>query len=238
MNVTDIFEDYCARVAQVHFQRKLIEDAVRREVARLHEQEHIRSELSMPAHEPFSTQNMSFKSATSGELRFYGFASSTARALIEAQIAVVNRQYQWLLVDAYELFEDYLEGIYASMAVTDKSSWPLRDFGEATIDELPGKNFDWYLEKSRNKKEVPYSILNRIRLKHPALGHVERANHLNVHLLVAVALIEQMRHHIVHTRGVVSKPDDFYAKVLNKQGCPTAAPHRMDTNSSSIPFCR
>lgn len=218
MDIESIFQDYCAKLAQVHTQRKLIEVVSQREITRLsqHEQ-HLQSE-GKPSNDTISAQNMSFHSAITGKRLFYGQRSSGTKDLIEAHVVAMNRQYQWLLVEAYELFEDYLQYVYAFTAFVDTSSWPLRDFGQATIDELPTKTFDWYLEQSHNKKEQPYSIMNRLRIKYPNLASFEQINELKKNLLLAVVLIEKMRHQIVHARGVVSDPNVFREKILKQAG--------------------
>ena len=52
-----------------------------------------------------------------------------------------NKQYQWLLAEAYELFEDCLEMLYAYAGYKNTDLWPLQDFGAVKFSELDSKKY-------------------------------------------------------------------------------------------------
>ena len=121
--------------------------------------------------------------------------------------------------EAYEEFEDFLERIYAYIGMTSRNAWYLEDFGRAKLSELDDKSFDWYLDRVRHKYRLRHrDLLTRIRDVYPELKSVEENNIYNVHVRVAVELIENLRHRIVHTRGIVRDRDDFVKNILEKSG--------------------
>jgi hypothetical protein len=129
-----------------------------------------------------------------------------------------NKQYQWLLSEAYEEYEDFIEGAYAYCGMKDISFWPLRDYGHITFSELKTKDFTWHVAKSRHKKDKPHSILSQFRNKFTNLVEIEKNNKLQVNLKLAVTLIEQLRHIIVHNGGKVASRSNFVDSVTRKCG--------------------
>lgn len=41
-----------------------------------------------------------------------------------------NKQYQWLLVEAYEAFIDFVDSLYATLGVNDNDFWDKKDLEE------------------------------------------------------------------------------------------------------------
>ena len=131
-----------------------------------------------------------------------------------------NRQYGWLLVEAYEEFEDFLERIYAWLGKHDWQAWRLGEFGNVRHAELSLQPFSWYLEAVKRKfAQDPKAILARLRELYPRLAEIEeRAKPLERNLRLRVELIANLRHKIVHARGTVSDRDGFVEHVLTKCG--------------------
>lgn len=80
--------------------------------------------------------------------------------------------------------------------------------------ELAEKDFEWFVSLAKNNRH----IRKRFRNKYPLLKRFEIKNKLDINLQLTIDLIEQLRHHIVHTSGVVSNKEDFIKKVLKKSG--------------------
>lgn len=216
MRIEEAFEVYSSKVAEVHIYRQAIRRAADQEVRRLHEQREKQQESGFSDSLKVSGQNMSFRTAETGAFHFYAFHDATIQELIDSLVKRTNRQYQWLLADTYELFEDYLEHAYACMGYSDNGAWPLRDYGGTCLPELGTKNYDYFLQQSQNKRERPYSIINQFRLKLPLIKRWELTNSLDTNLCLAIAVIEKMRHFIVHLRGEVNNKTKATKEILER----------------------
>ncbi len=96
--------------------------------------------------------NMSFRNAKTGDAIFYGFKELSIEDRYLHVLLHKNKQYQWLLAEAYEEFEDYIENAYAYYGSINNSFWPLRDYGNIFLSELKNKDFYWYVEQARKEK--------------------------------------------------------------------------------------
>lgn len=218
MKISDAFDAYTADVASVHSYRAAIQKAADREFEHLKGQETRRLQANMSPSQIVGMQNLSFRTADTGRHHFYAFKDITIQAQIDALVRQTNRQYQWLLAEAYELFEDFLENAYACAALENKNLWPLRDFGTLTFDELTSVTFDKLLELAKSKQGKPQTLLHPLREKLPRMKILETRNHLDVNLWFKINFIEKLRHHIVHTRGVVADKQQLTKDLLSKMG--------------------
>ena len=111
---------------------------------------------------------MLFQTLRMGNHIRYGFVKTDVEGQARRIAEHKNRQYGWLLVEAYEEFEDFLERIYAHIGKTDRNAWHLEDFGRAKLPELDEKPYDWYLKTVRRKYgQDPLDILTRLRQLYP-----------------------------------------------------------------------
>lgn len=218
MRVEDVFEVYSSKVAEVHIYRLAIKTAANQELQRLNTQIAIHLESGIADSLPVSLQNMSFLTAETGRHHFYALNHATTKHLIDSLVQRTNRQYQWLLVETYELFEDYLEQSYACMGFSENGTWPLRDFGGTYLPELEEKSYEYFLKQSQGKKDRPHSILNQFRSSLPHVKRFEVMNSLEINLNLALAIIEKMRHFIVHLRGVVNDREQAAKQILERAG--------------------
>jgi len=104
------------------------------------------------------------------------------------------------------------------MGFSNPTTWPLRDFGSVRWEELKAKEFDWFLQQARVKKDAPLSMLRQFREVLPRMKHVESNNRLDCNLLVAVTLVGHMRHFIVHAGGFVHDKPKFAHEIVSKLG--------------------
>lgn len=182
MKISDAFDAYTADVASVHSYRVAIQKSAEREFVHLKEQEARWQQANMSSSQIVGMQNLSFRTADTGRNHFYAFKDITIQAQIDALLRQTNRQYQWLLAEAYELFEDFLENAYACAALENKNLWPLRDFGALTFDDLTSVTFDKLLELAKSKKDKPQSLLHPLREKLQRMKVLETRNCLNANL--------------------------------------------------------
>lgn len=218
MNFTAIFDAYTNQVASVHAYLSTIRREADREFERLVGQKARQKEHNLPEDQIVSMGNHAFRTASAGEHFFYDFRDYTIDSQMESLVSRTNRQYQWLLVEAYELFEDFLEHAYAAAAMSNKDLWPLRDYGPITVEALDTVTFEFLLEQARAKKDKPQSLLNPLRNRLPLLRRFETENALKIDLWFAINLVEKLRHHIVHTKGLISSKADFVVQLHKKCG--------------------
>jgi len=91
-----------------------------------------------------SLHNMAFRSAKDGERIVFGQKKLSVEDHKLSVFLHKNKQYQWLLSEAYEEFEDCLKYLYAYAGSIDINFWPLADYGNISLNELPKKPFKWF----------------------------------------------------------------------------------------------
>ncbi|WP_033694614.1 MULTISPECIES: hypothetical protein [unclassified Pseudomonas] len=117
------------------------------------------------------------------------------------------KTYQWLLADAYEAFEDFVETVYADCGVRGSNLW-VRPEGWR---HEGSKKLSDYLKPRRKGSSTPYVQLNAFR---------ERSEHFRTHeakddskYRVVFVLIEKFRHLIVHEGGYCTNFESLMKKV-------------------------
>lgn len=203
MTLEEIFKQLSEKLVEVSLYQRAAKDAAKKELEFLSEQTKIISEMPDAAIFGKSTHAMYFYDPRTGTARNYAFRERSLDDRTKQVYFQKNKQYCWLLTEAYEEFEDFLERIYAFIGFQDNNAWPMSDYGKSKISDLNEKPFDWYLIKAINKKDIPQSILNHLRKNYPNLVAIETQNKLNVNLRVAINQILYLRHRIVHKSGKV-----------------------------------
>lgn len=218
MTLEEIFIRFGDRFTDIALYQRAAKNTAKKELEELNKYaEHLKTNPSMEKF-GFSVHSMHFNDPITGEARSYGYRKSSVSDRTLLVVKQKNKQYCWLLAEAYEEFEDYLESIYAYIGMRDNSTWLMSDYGNVSQSDLVSKDFDWYLERARNKRDAPQSILSRLRILYPELPTAEVNNKLNVNLKVAIELIERLRHIIVHKGGVTGSKKQFIEDVLKASG--------------------
>lgn len=225
MTILEILRNFTAAIADIEVYRNSVESAADREYCHLMQQKEIVANNGLIG--TIALHSMSFQDATSGRPIFYGFRNIAVDQAILNLVRHTNRQHQWFLAEAYELFEEFVKHAYAFMGMNDPTRWPLRDFGDIQLDEVQSKDYQWFLEQARAKRDAPLSMLRQFRKVLPRMASVEPDNRYNCDLRVAVTLVGQMRHQIVHAKGVILDKKAFAEKMIRKLGYSGAgmAPH-------------
>lgn len=161
-------------------------------------------------------KQFSFMSPYTGTKQVFAFKRTTIDEHLNNLTVYQNRQYQWILVEVYEFFEDYIEWVYACIGFIRNSFWIGSDFGDISISEIKNKDLNWFHSKSVSKKKAPHSILERFRHVVPNVSHIEIYNRNNTNYRLAITLVEHFRHIIVHYGGNFKNKDEFIKTVLNK----------------------
>lgn len=115
-----------------------------------------------------------------------------------------NKQMQWFLVEAYEMYEKFIEQLYAIMGYLDNNFWNVSDFGEIQLHDISNKNEEWFFKQTKKKNEKPYSIIKvfekRFSLKQYFDKKIPSSNYDFL-----MQLIAEFRHAIVHDKGFLDK---------------------------------
>lgn len=191
---------------QLHLTQEVVKGITKEEIRKLGKLEN----------QEISSNNFYYRPLEGGELNFYKYKTTSAEERVDFLVIYKDKQYQWLLAEAYEEFEDFLENIYAHIGFKDNNLWKCNDFGNTTINDLQSKDYVWFQEQSKQQK-IKY-ILNRLKDVFPEIKKIDQNNAMNVNLKLAIALIEQLRHVIVHKNGVVNVKEEFIKTVLEKAG--------------------
>jgi len=213
----EIFAEYSDRTAQKELYQRTVKAISQKELARLtdyyeHHKENRRVLEFAEGH------NMVFFDAKDGSVHYFAQMQRSVQDQIDSVVIHKNRQYQWLLAEAYEAFEDYLEDLYACIGFSDNNLWPMSDFGSVSIKELPGKDLQWYKERVGEKRRKPLSILNQLRKVFPEICRIEEQNIFGINLRLSIITVEMLRHIIVHNGGIVDDKDAFIEGILKKAG--------------------
>ena len=160
MELQEIFDNLSDKITQLQLYQRTIGKMTGEELKRLNEYyESFRDKPELLAR---SRHRMLFYDAKTGEARTFGRRGISVEDRMKAVVLHKNTQYQWLLVEAYEAFKDYIEDVYAYAGLFDKNLWPCRDFGSISISELNNKDFTWFRNQLSMKKDIR-SILNQFR---------------------------------------------------------------------------
>lgn len=217
MNIEEIFSAYTDKVADVHRFRWLTEGAADERLRALLEWKQKR-EAAGTTDGFVSTQAVRFPLALTGRKVLYGFHQLTVDDQVSALVRHTNRQHQWFLVEAYELFEEFLKHAYALSGFQDPTRWSSKDLGGLDSAQASGMSFDWFLARARTKTSLPRTALQPLRTAFPRLVEVESKNAFETDLYVSANLLAHMRHQIVHARGMIGDRRKFAEKVLDKLG--------------------
>lgn len=208
-----VYEEFADKITSIQQYQSIIKDNTRNELLALSKLE------ELPEDEDFySVQRMLFPCAKTGKYVSYGKVKRTVTNQREALHFHKNKQYQWLLSEAYETYEDFLEKLYACAGYFDHSLWPMSDFGNISIKELQEKPLSWYFSKTKKINKKPNSILNQLRKEIEAISNDEENNKTDSNYKFIINLIANMRHIIVHKSGNIISKDDFIEKVMSESG--------------------
>ena len=167
-----------------------------------------------------SHHNMTFRSLAEGRTIFYRALSRDSKQLRSDLLVHQNKQYQWLLADAYEWFADYIEFAYAAGGHAITTLW--RPFELRKLQEAHGANpsLDEYLEFSANSRETGdvFEKLNRFRTVFKTFRAAEERNLNYRSTRFVLVLVEMLRHVIVHNSGRVRDKQAFIERTLSRAG--------------------
>ena len=218
MDIREIYKQFTVAMTHIELYQRTALKTSQQELLAIDSQEVSCATSQRKRIFPFSAHNTYFLHAKSGEDCVLGGTIVTLEHRILDVTIRRNKQYLWLLAEAYEHLEDLFEYVYAFCGHKNPENWPLGDFGSITLSQLHELDYDWHLGRAKQKKGAPHSLLQQLRNTFPELGATERKNKLKVDLKFMMIFIEELRHSIVHRGGVVQDLEIFRSKVFKTAG--------------------
>lgn len=152
--------------------------------------------------------NFHYRSPSSGGDLMLSTQKLSYENCIELNTLHKLKIYQWLLTEAYEAFEDYVEKSYAYCGLEGLSVWhPLANWAHEG-----SKDINVYLKCSEELKKGPYEHLNRLRDCSNHFARYETNNQLGNNYRVILVLTEKLRHLIVHNGGYCDNFNQLISK--------------------------
>lgn len=143
--------------------------------------------------------NFLFKDYGSGQLKSLAFSEFTIGDFKRIELELKNRQYQLLLLNAFEAFEKYLK--WAKSCITTNSS------------------------KQKTERFSPTKFIITLHKTIPVISTIIKSRNENnpefldeINLFLTFSLIEQLRHQITHTSGYAEDKSIFIKNCLERIG--------------------
>ncbi|WP_310557681.1 hypothetical protein [Flavobacterium sp.] len=218
MKLDEIFDEYILKSEQLILAKRSINEIAVNEIKRLHQKKEKEQDVTGNKNSTHSVDFFLIQDIKSGETIRYKNIRSTVDENIKQIVLHKNKQYQWILTESFEIFREYLIKSYAYLGYKDKNIWQLKDYGSIVLSELESKDYSFFLEQAKTKKDIPDSILTKFRNVFPEYKNLEICNKLEKNLRFEINVIEHFRHIIVHCGGQTTEKEILIEKILKKSG--------------------
>ena len=129
MEIEGIFNSYSNTMAQIYLSQRSVQNSAKKEFSEIVSYEtslNVNPELKDISS---SLHNMTFRTAQNGAPYFFSHQKISIDDKKKAIVFHKNKQYQWLLAEAYEVFVDFVEHAYAFAGHANNDFWLLSDYG-------------------------------------------------------------------------------------------------------------
>ena len=212
MNIDDIRTLFTNSIAEIILDKTNFFHATKTEFNIINKSEQYSNERNA-SNITVAMHNMSFICFETKRPIFYHFRELTHEDMKQNIRHRKNRQYQWLIAEAYEKFEEFIENIYAYLGSPELDFWSLSDYGNITFHELKQCDYEWYLKQAKARKGGASGIFKNIYKKFQIT-----VCYNEIPLNILIGFIEKMRHIIVHKRGTVASKENFFKDVFSSVG--------------------
>jgi len=213
IHIKAIFEEFEQDVLELSFYADIVQESYNKYLSEI--EEHVKNHLNMDFHSskrPVYFDILNQHKKIISDLRVEKTLEQTSNDIFFHY----NKQMQWFLVEAYEMYEKFIEKLYAVMGYLDNNFWNASDFGEIQLCDIANKDKKWFFEQISNKKEKPYSILKTFE-KRFNLAKYSNKKTPDINYQFLMQLISEIRHAIVHERGFLDRIA-IKDKLIKKQG--------------------
>ena len=212
MNPELIWENFSSSMADIVLSQRATKELSDIQLRKFNEQENLRKEQGLED-DYCSMHNMSFIDHRIGSRIFYSFKKLTIAERMTKVVLKKNREYQFLIMEAYEKFEDSIENIYAYLGENNINFWPLSEFGNKKYNEISSLDFAYYRERAEKRKGGAISIAKMLIERFDCDCVVDQIN-----LKHSIIFIEKIRHIVVHRAGITSEKQSFLEAVAKECG--------------------
>lgn len=144
-----------------------------------------------------------YLSEESGKKKYFGSRKYDKNQFFTELLLIRNRQYQWMLVEAFEEFKIYIEEQSSLICESAKVSSKVRDE---------------FKKKIENQRDSPSCLLNSMRSYLEGFSRSESRYGSDLNLRFAYTLVRVLREYIVHKRGLVVSVEEFTNRVIKDSG--------------------
>ena len=214
----EIFNKFKENIVQINFYQSFTKSISNITLKKLFEQHEIAKKSNRESSITQMTSMLCPSLLDAGKLINLGTKEKTIQDLKKDLFFYQNRQYQWLLAESYEAFEDYIKNLYAYLCYLDNSFWSNKNFINIEKDEVKKKDFEWFVTYDIKKNYKTDVVIKLIRNKIPLLKKFEEKNSQGINYDFMIILISMLRHIIVHRKGFVKDKQKFIEYVLTHIG--------------------
>ena len=148
-------------------------------------------------------ENYYYLSECTGKKEYFGSRVYEKETFVAKLIDIRNRQYQWMLAEAYEEFKKYVVAQAKLVVLSPR------------LDSEQVAKFE---KRINGGRDIPSSLLSFMRDNLTGFSKHESAYGSDLNLRFAYTLVRFFREQIVHERGVVWDKKSFIDKVISKSG--------------------
>jgi|CXWL01.1.fsa_nt_gi hypothetical protein len=215
MHIEKIFTKYTDAISQIYLYQSSVRHNADTTISNLMEMKKVVDENA-----PIHLHHMNFPNIKTGQITTFNKKRINVTEKINEIYLLENRQYQWLLAEAHEQFEIFIKASYAYVGYIDINAWYLKDFNKITLKDLEEKDFHWYLDQVKARKNdfhLKY-ILDRFTVYFTDIADIEKDNFFKVNIKLLLIFIKELRNCIVHSKGEVLDKDELIKEIFQSAG--------------------
>jgi hypothetical protein len=231
MTIDEFFEEYKEQMADLLLYQRVARQLAERELSELLAYDKMNA---AGGDEKLGWDRFLFREVNQGKNQIFGHRASTVHQRILDVSLHKNKQYLWLFVEAYELFEDFLEHAYCLSCVSDHTLWLAKAGDEVPADA----KYEWFHSRLETFIGKSKRILETLRNAMPEIQLKEKRNALNVNLRGLTTFAEKMRHIIVHNSARTNDKNAFITKVFVDAGLSSSGQDELWAFMESFFFTR
>ena len=195
--VQDAFKTFKRKIIEIDYLQGIVKDTHLKSLKEL--EQRTKNEETLP-YKSSCTTSFWIRDIVQGRLEHCESNDFNTQETFDLVAELFNRQYQILLVDAYEAFEKYVTISHLELSKIDTQFTIKKNF-----DVI---NFLKKLHKSTPQIDYIINLRNEQDFRYPDKNRT----------LFLIALIAQLRNHIVHSHGFVIDKKELIDKLMQKIG--------------------
>ena len=163
---------------------------------------------------------MTFRSLRDGETRLYRHVTRNSKQLRHDLLIRQNKQYQSLLAEAYERFEDYVEFAYGAGGALKPTFWRPKELQGLHAAKGATPTLSDFVEHSNSPHHTGDVLwkLGRFRTVFGTFKSAEQSNQNYRSTRFVLVLVEMLRHVIVHNGGRIKDKSAFVGRIFTRSG--------------------